>query len=253
MKKYIFAMAMMCSMLFYGQGEGGVFTSQRLAALRTGEGSLGNNPSAINWFEDLRNKTAKLGMDKKLTLDDIQGTVYYKENFEKGNIYYRYKLYGEYLLRYDAFNDEVELKKGELDQVEALHKNEAISCRINGEKFEYGTFKNLSGEVEKGYLIPLFEGNRFALYMRKLKIFKEGKPAKTSLQNPFPHRFLDQRTYLVASDNKMPGEIKTSKKEIMRLVEVDKRDSLKNFLKDKNIDLRDKNGLLQAITFIDQL
>ena len=50
------------------QVEGGVFPSSRLAALRTGKGTSVGNPSALNWFEGLRNKTASVGMRQNLTL-----------------------------------------------------------------------------------------------------------------------------------------------------------------------------------------
>lgn len=253
MKRCLFVFAVLSSISFYGQGEGGVFTSQRLASLRTGEGSLGNNPSALNWFDDLRNKTARLGMEQELTLDDIQGTVYDNEEFVKGYIYYRYKPYGEYPLRYDAFNDEVELKRGAGNEIEALFKIEAISCRVNNEKFNFTSFRNFTGELKKGYLITLFGGERYTLYERRTKIFKEGKPAKTSLQNSFPHRFLDEKTYFVAVGTELPFQIKTSKKDILSLAEVDEKGRLKDFLKQNTINVRDKKGLIQAIMYLDQL
>lgn len=253
MKKVLFVLIAMFHTLLIGQGEGGVFTSQRLASLRTGEGSLGNNPAALNWFQDVRNKTAKLGAEKTLSLEDIKGTVYLDKNFKRGTIYYRYSPYGEYQLRYDAFNDEIELKRGAGTAIEALHKNEAISCRIEQEEFNYLSFKSLSNKVEKGYLIPLFEGDRYTLYIRKVKIFKEGKPAKTSLQNSFPPRFLDEQTYFVSVGNEIPFQIKISKKEVVKLVGANHKEALKGFLKRGGISLKDLDGLIQTFVYMDQL
>lgn len=253
MKNAFLVLWIMFHSILCGQGEGGVFTSQRLASLKTGEGSLGNNPTALNWFQDLRNKTAKLGSGQTLSLDDIEGTVYLDESFKKGYIHYRYKPYGEYLLRYDAFNDEVELKRGEGNIVEALHKNEAISCRIQEEKFNYLSYKVFSKETKKGYLITLFEGKKYTLYIRNAKIFKEGKPAKTSLQNSFPPRFLDEQAYFVSVGSGMPYQIKTSRKELLKLVEADVKGQLQTFLKEKNLHLKERDHLIQAFMFMDRI
>ena len=235
------------------QGEGGVFTQQRLAALRTGEGSLGNNPSGLNWFEDLRNKTAKLGVERKLSLEDIQGSVYLDEDFKKGIIYYRYTPYGEYLLRYDAFNDEVELKRTAGPEIEALHKNEAISCEIQREVYRYLSYKDKGGEVQKGYLIELFAGKHYTLYIKRAKKFKEGKPAKTSLQNPFPPRFVDDESYYLSSRAANPTLFKPSKKALLKVVDGVDRQALEQFLKANRVDLKNRGDLTRAIVFVDGL
>lgn len=253
MGRVLFLLVVLFHSLLYGQGEGGVFTAQRLASIKTGEGSLGNNPAALNWFQDLRNKTAKLGAYQTLGLEDIQGTVYLEENFKKGYIYYRYTLYGEYELRYDAFNDEVELRRENGNSIEALHKNEVISCQIEDEKFHYLAFKIFSNEIRKGYLITLHQGKNYTLYIRKEKIFKEGKPAKTSLGSSFPPRFLDEQTYFVSVDKGIPFQIRNSKKDILKLVDGNHRQRFKTFLKEKNLNIKEQSHLIQALVYMDKM
>lgn len=250
---YIYIGILVGTFSLNAQGEGGVFTAQRLAAIKTGEGSLGNNPSALNWFNDLRNKTARLGSERKLSLEDIQGSVYVDENFKMGTIYYRYQPYVKYELRYDAFNDEVELKRNAEGPIEALHKSEAISCQIGGEEYNYVSFKNSSGKIKQGYLIPIYKGELYTLYIRRAKIFKEGKEAKTSLQNSFPHRFLDEQTYFLSIDDDEPLQIKTTKKEVMNWAKADDKNKVKTFFKENNINLKEKQGLVRTVAFLDAL
>ena len=127
-------------MVLYPQGEGGVFTQSRLAALKTGEGSLGNNPAGIEWFNELRRKTAVLGEFEKVRLEDIEGSVYLNESFAKGKVFYNNEFYQTFLLRYDAYNDEVEIKRGTTESLQALHKSFAISCEISGDVLKYIAF-----------------------------------------------------------------------------------------------------------------
>jgi len=244
------ASILLMSLSISAQGEGGVFTSQRFASIKTGEGSLGNNPSALNWFNDLRNKTAKLGTEKNISLADIQGTVYKNEAFKKGHIYYRYTPYGEFLMRYDAFNDELELKRTDETGIEALHKNEAISCVLDNEEYHYTSFVSVSGAVTKGYLVALFKGTTYTLYIRSVKLFKEAKPAKTSLATSFPHRFVDDVSFYIQEEHAMPTYIKPSKKEMMRRF-PNQKNALKQFFKEHSITLKEKSDFVRTLQFLD--
>ena len=155
------------------QGEGGVFTQSRLAALKTGEGSLGNNPAGIEWFNELRRKTAALGRESEVKLEDIEGTVYLNEQFVQGKVFYNDAVYESFMLRYDAYNDEVEIQRGSSNNLEALHKSFAISCEILGDRFRYMEYLGKKQESRKGYLVVLVEGQSYSLYKRYAKIFKE--------------------------------------------------------------------------------
>ena len=232
------------------QGEGGVFTSSRLAALKTGEGGLGNNPSALNWFNDVRNKTAKLGVQQKLSLEDIQGSVYLNDDFVEGTIYYRSEPYGEFKVRYDAFNDEIELKRNGLAQIEAIHKNESISCLINNKRLVYKSFFNGKGNVVKGYLIQLNTDGEYALYERRMKIFKEGKQAKTSLQNSFPHRFQDKTELYGAKANGDLKIINQNKKGLVDFFGSENEKKIKAYIKENNIDLKKTTDLIRCVNYM---
>lgn len=252
------AVFMVCIVLFVSdsllaQGEGGAFTSSRLAALKTGEGSLGNNPSALNWFNDLRDKMAKLGEETKLSLDDIDGTVYLDENFKNGTIYYRNSPYGDYLLRYDAYNDEVELKRNGSRQIEALHRNENISCKIQNDKLFYLKHKKTKGKVLEGYLVALQEGVNYTLYIKRQKIFKQGKVAQTSLQNSFPPRFVDDVSYFVSIGDEIPIQIGNSKKEILSLFGPDQAKDVKTYLKENRPNLKEEGGLISLFAYANTL
>lgn len=240
-----FLLATLC----HSQGEGGVFTANRLAALKTGEGALGNNPHAIQWVNELRARTGALGQGETIRLDDIEGSVYFNSEFVSGTIFYLNEPYQTFPLRYDAYNDEVEIKRGAGDDLEALHKNQAISCEISGKKLEYHQFVDNRGNINKGYLFSIYKGKEYALYQRRNKKFKEGKKAKTSLQNSFPHRFVDDTEFYIQKKNKNPIFFKPSKSEVSNLFENANSSKIKKHIKTNRLDLDNESDLRKIFVF----
>lgn len=234
------------------QGEGGVFTQSRLSALKTGEGSLGNNPQAIEWFNELKLKTSVLGTEQKISLDDIEGSVYFNEYFVKGHVFYNEKPYEEFYIRYDAYNDEVELRRFENGQIEALHKNGALSCTIGNDHLVFREFRNEKNELKNGYVFEYFEGNNLKVFKRRVKIFKEAKEANTSLQGSFPHRFLNNETYVIAlNEMGTAKETKNLKRFLLQNLNKFQSKKLKTLIKTENIDFELDHTILYMLGKLD--
>tara|TARA_R110002167_G_scaffold23464_11_gene83285 strand:+ start:3597 stop:4379 length:783 start_codon:yes stop_codon:yes gene_type:complete len=244
----------------YGQGnihtagEGGVFTQNRLAALKTGEGGLGNNPQTMNLFSDMRLKLAKMGEEVKLGLDDIDGTIYLDPEFQLGTLYYEGEAFKKLDLRYDAYNDEFEVKdSGTSGTVQALVKYSKLSCTLGGDQFLYTRYLDGDNNEAEGYLSVVYSGPLFTLYQRDYKLFKEGKPAKTSLGTSFPHRFVDETDYYMATENEDPVYLKTKKTVVSKAFGGERVDKINAFIKDRRIDLGQKEDLKSLFIFANTL
>lgn len=237
------------------QGEGGVFTADRLALLKSGEGGgLGNNPAMMDLYNDMRMKFGRLGEEVKLTLDDIDGSIYPNENFTLGTLYEDGEAFKKLYMRYDAYNDEVELKEAKDDDiVRAMVQHPKYSCSMNGEVYQFIGYKNEDGESKRGYLMPLTAGENYALFMKQIKVFKEGKPAKTSLDNSFPHRFLDKTEFYVSKSGDVPVFVKTRKSSILSLFSDEDQKTMKNYIRDKRPNLNDKDDLQNLFAYANAL
>ncbi|WP_273565935.1 hypothetical protein [Maribacter halichondriae] len=249
--------AMMAQGNIHSPGEGGVFTPERYALLKSdrGElGGLGNNPNMMNLYSDMRIKFAKMGEEVRLTLDDIYGSIYLDDQFRLGTLYDNGVAYKKLHMRYDAYNDEFEIKEtGTSESVHALIKHSAISCSLEGDTFiyyEYGDNKNMTKE---GYLIVLYSGMAYKLYQRNMKVFKEGKQAKTSHGTSFPHRFIEETEFFVSKNGEMPKFLYPKKSEVLSFLGKDKEKTLKKFIKDKKINLMRRKDLIDLFSFSDQL
>jgi len=242
---------------FFKQGEGGVYTSERLSILKGWHGEtadIGNNPGMLNLYSDMRVKFAKLGEEIELSLSDIDGSIYLQEDFTLGTLYDEGVSFKKIYLRFDAYNDEVQLKHiKESDKIESLIKNQSLSCTIDGEKYRYLEFVDIDGFKRKGYLIALMEGGNYSFYVRKIKIFKEGKQAKTSLQSSFPHRFQDKTEFYITSQGESPMQFKATKKEVIEMFGKKNKASVKSYLKNNRIDLKREGDLIGLVKFVNTL
>lgn len=237
------------------QGEGGAFTADRLALLKTGEGGgLGNNPAMMDLYNDMRMKFGRMGEEVNLTLDDINGTIYLNENFTLGTLYEDGVAFKKLYLRYDAYNDEVELKESaDSDVVRAMVQHPRYSCSMNGNEYLYMEYLNEDGESKEGYLSPLVSGGDYILLVKNSKVFKEGKPAKTSLDNSFPHRFLDETEYYVSKNGESPVFMKTRKSDVLSVFAKEHQKAIKSYMKDKRPNVKDGGDLINLFAYANTL
>ncbi len=262
-KRNVFGMAMiLCAAIsvnaqgnIHVQGEGGVFTADRLALLKSGEGGgLGNNPAMMDLYNDMRTKFGRMGEEVNLTLDDINGTIYLNENFTLGTLYEDGVAFKKLYLRYDAYNDEVELKESlDSDVVRAMVQHPRYSCSMNGNDYQFVEYFEEDGTLKEGYLSPLVSGGDYILFIKNIKVFKEGKPAKTSLDNSFPHRFLDKTEYYVSVNGESPVLMKTRKSNVLSVFSEDDQKAMKDYFKDNRPNVKDGSDLINLFAYANTL
>lgn len=242
-------------------GEGGVFTANRLAGMKgdtsagyAEEYDIGNNPWMMNLYSDMRRKFARMGEEVDVNLDDIEGSIYLDESFQLGALYQNGVVFKRIYMRYNGYNDEVELKVDlKSDRNWAMLKNVEYSCSINGDKFLYMQYVDGRGGTAEGYLTPMVQGSEYVLYQKRIKDFKDGKAAKTSLDKGFPNRFLDKTEYYVSVNGGKPEYIKTKKSEVLSVFSEEDQKKIKQFIRDKQINLGDNLGLTNLFAYANTL
>ncbi|MFD2101646.1 hypothetical protein [Flagellimonas iocasae] len=218
------------------------------------EQSFGNNPSMENLYSDMRIKFGRLGEEVNLTLEDIDGTIYLNENFTMGTLYDEGVAFKNMYMRYDAYNDEVELKESlDSDVVQAMLKHPVYSCSVNGNDYFYALYTDEDGNSQKGYLTPVVTGEGYNLFVKHKKVFKEGKVARNSLEKSFPHRFLDRTEYYVSRAGESPVFMKTKKSEVLSMFSEEDQKAIKDYIKDKRPNVNDDQDLLNLFMYANTL
>jgi hypothetical protein len=194
----------------------------------------------------------KINMDP-LRDDKIVGSKYYNEFFQYGNISIDGKVYSkEFALRFNAYADEIEINNGV--DIDILVKDSSIGCIIGEQQYDYLPYIEEDSNYPKmGYLITVFEGKNIKLYSREVKIFKEGRKAKTSLTTSIPPKLVDFEYFLISKNNETPYLIKPRSKEVLKLAPDEFQLELKTFIKENNLKLKKRKDLITFIKKYDML
>ncbi|WP_425235945.1 hypothetical protein [Ulvibacterium sp.] len=213
-------------------------------------GDTENNFRLANYFHSLSNKPEAITADRTVDLADIEGSMYYNKDFSLGKIYYANKPFKSILARYNAYTDEIEIKRDDREQMESLFKGAKVSCEINGHRFIYSDYRNKKGNLENGYLVKVFSGKKYNLYEKKSKAFKEGQQPVTSLHLPTPDKFVDKLDFYIAIDSdETPQFFPDSRKKLSTVFEDEKIGVLKTFIKKNEIDLSKKEDLQRLLMY----
>lgn len=204
MKKYFLLLALFALSMAYSQDS------------YIGAFSQGAGLSDSRLMDAVADFTSKV-RNKVVLAANIKGSPYFEEEFQKGRLdYFGRDVKGDAYFRYNAYNDEIEIGEyaEQKDAEEIIIQSAKVICYINEDKFVYLPFKdkNLSGNI-LGYLIELYKGEHYTLYLRKVKEFKEATVARTSYERSFPPRFVPKETFYLSVDGAtaVPIEPKVSK------------------------------------------
>jgi len=162
-------------------------------------------------MSDLRNKKIRKGAPPA----NIKGSYYFTDNFRAASVtYFGQELKGEVLLRYNAYNDELEIGKttDQKDTDEILLKSAKVVATIADEEYKLLSYKAKEDAFPKnGYFIVLVEGAKFSLYLQQKKVFMDAKEARTGLERSFPARFVSEENFFYQLENGTLLPLKKSK------------------------------------------
>ncbi|WP_103071007.1 hypothetical protein [Aquimarina sediminis] len=206
-------------------------------------------------LDDLFNQVKKLS--KEDILANIKGSPYLSENFTQGDVYFEADPVGKLYMRYNAFSDEIEVKKNTNDKdYSALIKSKLINCNLNQQQLIYSTYKPIDKMAEEGYLISLTNpSNSYTLYKRIKTIFKDrGVEQATSLSKVSEAKFSTFTTYyLLAKDSKEAKQLPKKQKKISSLFPEQDRSVISDYIKEQNINPKKEKDLIKLINFVNGL
>ena len=176
--------------------------------------------------------------------EDVQGSPYWNPDFLPGIV----SVFGRETytanLRYNAYNDEIEIETS--SGASALLKRDYIRARIGTEQYQVEKYLE-KGQAKQGYFISLNEGTN-RLLLRRTMVFREGKAAESSYDDPMPPRFDKTERYFVSKDSSIAKEIRIRKKDILETFGDDQ--SVQEFIKSKKLKLKSASEVVQLLNFL---
>ncbi|WP_445381432.1 hypothetical protein [Robiginitalea sp. IMCC43444] len=184
--------------------------------------------------------------------EDFQGSPYVSNDFQKTEVYYKEEKVGSIYYRYNALNEEVEIKETPLQPgIRALGRDKNISLMIQGKPMSFKTFIDVNGNTMNGYLTHLVDGKTYDLYKRIHVKFTEGSPAQNSFVKAIPSRFSQFIEYYVQKKGvNRVDELTLKNRQLYKIAGAEEKDKIKTFLKDYDIDLNEEKDLIKTFEFL---
>jgi len=162
---------------------------------------------------------AQKNNQRKIDFSKMSGSPYSMKSFVLGKVEREnQKASANLLLRYNGYNDEIEIGKTTSQETseEALLKDKNLRATFNNKTYQYITFTSKKGETMDGYLIILSRGENYQLYRQDKKKLSEGRLAITSLGKDIAPRFKEVQSFYLAKGNSLPNEIDLKMKSIRK-------------------------------------
>ena len=207
------------------------------------------------WNETTQRAFRDLGRLKlaKPIDNQIEGSIYFESKFKEGNIVHLDKEIDiKTKLRYNAFNDEIELidNSNGSESIKVAIKNFDIISYFDNKEFIFMSYLDSNKQNKEGYLNPIYKGSRVNIYEKKRKKFLKGKESVNSLDIAHPPRYTDEIEYYISFNESKPSFVKLSKKSILNT--FNKSNDIKSFYSKNRLNLREISSLIEIAKYYEQ-
>lgn len=218
-----------------------------------GVGPQNANNAAISMLSSSIDKERR---DRYLS-DEFVGSPYTDNNFKLGTLYYNDEKQGEIYYRYNAYNEEIEVKQTKLEKevIQGLSTNKSVRLKKeNGNFISFKTFVDKNDNTLNGYLTLLHDGETFDLYERIKVKFTEAQKAQNSFVKATPNRFTQfTEYYLHKKGVNRIDEVNLKNRKFIKMVNPQKRSQLKEYLKENDLNIKEEADLIEAVKFLNQI
>lgn len=225
-------------------------TAGQLSA--TGSQGTGYSQALINQMSgDIRSQEEVLAASTGI--DEFAGSPYVNDAFKPVNVYYEDDLMDKLYYRYNALNEEIEIKKTALPEEtpQRLLADKAIHLDIEGNPLSFKTFIDRKKNTLNGYLTLMVDGESYDLYRRVRVKFTEGQKAQNSFVMAKPNRFSHFIEYYYQKEgvNRI-DELKPSNSGLLKILPNELKSEAKQFLKEGNLNLKEEQDLIKTFEFL---
>ncbi|UWX55508.1 hypothetical protein NYZ99_03105 [Maribacter litopenaei] len=176
---------------------------------------------------------------------EIEGTQYINELYKKGVTIVYGKEAREALMRYDAYNDVMEIID-ENGKTRAMLRQRNIMAKLDGKTYVVMEYID-EGKSKIGYFNPLNDGEVQLLWKPK-KIFVQAENPDHGYDSYSPPTFRDVSSHYIKAEGLPAESIKLSKRNILKYLGT-KDKSLKEFININNLDLKEEEDALTLIKY----
>ncbi|MDP2067603.1 MAG: hypothetical protein Q8K04_01435 [Lutibacter sp.] len=180
---------------------------------------------------------------------ELVGSIYINEAFLPAKLSYSQD---QYLIRYNAYQDEMEIEKN--GNPYHLSKNLSYSIYFEGINKTYQVYNYLNNkETVPGFFVVLFNGDNISLLIKeKIKFYDEvkAKNGYDKYKPPTLKRVADE--FYIGYKNKSAKEFPNKKKDILALF-ASKAEEIGTYMNANKLGFKNQEDLLQIFRYYDTL
>ncbi len=243
--------SILCAVL--GVGFLNAQTTGQMATYNSFSADGGVTDALLNYADG--NFSEKKSENTTIYGQNIQGSPYTSNSFSPISLYYKDEVVGNVFYRYNALNEEVEIMKtnAEGERIQSLAKDKELNIRPNGKKMSFKTFITSSNRTTNGYLTELVKGEDYDLYKRIHVKFTEATAPQNTFAKATPARFTKFTEFYVQKKGASRiDEILPKKTKFLKLLPSSKKEAVKQFLKDGNINLKNEGDMIKVFEFLNK-
>ncbi|MDA1345321.1 MAG: hypothetical protein O3A07_07335 [Bacteroidetes bacterium] len=156
-------------------------------------------------------------------LKNVKGSPYFEAEYREGMLYKGEEaIQAAKYFRYNAYLDEIELSNvpnPPTSSSQVLLKLEYISCEINGMRYEVRDYFDSKKQIiQKGFFVPIHQSENLEVLLQRQMEYREGRPAKTSLEIPIPARFIAKQNFYIRYQNGPLEPLNPNKRSVTKLL-----------------------------------
>ena len=190
---------------------------------------------------------------RDINYDEFRGSPYTSNDFQSTKLYYKDEMVGDIYYRFNSLNQEIEIKttNSREEGIRALGRDKGISIVIDGRPMSFKTFIDKNDRTTNGYLVTLEDTGKYKLYKRYYATFQESLKAPNSFSKNVPAKFTQYVEYYLEREGaNRVDHIKLKKGSILNTVSSEKRNALKDYIRDNELNLRKEGDLVKVVQFL---
>ena len=214
----------------------------------------GQTGTTMRLFENSRplNLPDGEGNNLEIPLDQIEGSPYLREGFFPGKIYKNQENQGTFLIRYNIYNDVMEIQFAE-NSIQELIVDPSLKVSITTSRFRVHDYLDDYNNLTQGYFEILEDGDQVDLLVKHKVVFSPAEPAKSGYHKAKKNEFdYSKEYYLYFNNENRPVLIKKLKEK--RVLDVlDNKKEAGNIIEEQDLDLSKVKDLRKLINQLNQI
>ncbi len=235
-KKIVFIFSIISVSAVAQKGNSGVVT-----------GAGDQNNRYLDMFQSFQKK-----INTAIPLNEMEGSPYMEETFRNGQIFEADSSRGNYLLRYNIFNDVMEVLMDDKDIME-LRKERDVKVFLSNKPYKVYHYISPEGEPSRGYFEILEDGQRVDFLRKYFRVFEPGERAKTSFHVEKKPRFeASEEYYFYFNNENVPVEIKKLKKKYVTSILEDNGIQADDYIKEADLNLDEEADVIKLVQYLNK-